>query len=89
MEHVEQHPDDLAYMKRSVRFIQACFQVHLQPDLWKAQNIAFVIHRENFARMNRKQDQGDEQAAQWLATFAQLFEVLNIRVHDYALVPQA
>jgi alpha-amylase/alpha-mannosidase (GH57 family) len=88
MEHVEQHPNDLTYMKRSVRFIQACFQVHLQPDLWKAQNIAFIIHRENFARLSRKQDQGDEHATQWLKTFAQLFEVLNIRVNNYASVPQ-
>ncbi len=88
MEHVEQQPDDLKYMKRAVRFIQACFQVHLQPDLWKAQNIAFIIHRENFARMSRKQDQGDEPATQWLTTFAQLFEVLNIRVSDYDSVPQ-
>ena len=88
MEHVEQHPDDLNYMKRAVRFIQASFQVHLQPDLWKAQNIAFIIHRENFARMSRKQDQGNEHATQWLKTFAQLFEVLNIRVYDDASVPQ-
>ncbi len=88
MENVEQHPDDLTYMKRTVRFIQACFQVHLQPDLWKAQNIAFIIHRENYARVSRKQDRGDEHATQWLATFAQLFEVLNIRVNDNASVPQ-
>jgi alpha-amylase/alpha-mannosidase (GH57 family) len=88
MEQVEQHPNDLAYMERAVQFIQACFQVHLQPDLWRAQNVAFIIHRENFVQMSRKQDRGEEHATRWLNTFAQLFEVLNIRVNDYASVPQ-
>ena len=43
---------------------------------------------KNFERMSRKQDQGDEHATQWLKTFDQLFEVLNIRVNDHASVPQ-
>ncbi len=85
---LEERPNDLARMQQTVQFIQACYQVHLQPDLWKAQNIAFIIHRENYARMVRKQDQGEEQATQWLATFVQLFEVLNIHVADHASVPQ-
>ena len=88
MEKLEENPNDLAKMRQAVQFIQACFRVRLDPDLWKAQNIAFIIHRENYARMARKQDQGEEKASQWLATFVQLFEVLNIHVADYASVPQ-
>ena len=88
MEKLEESPNDLTRMKQIVQFIKACYEVHLQPDLWKAQNIAFIIHRENYARMVRKQDQGEEQATQWLNTFVQLFEVLNIHMANYALIPQ-
>ena len=88
VEKLEETPNDLTLMKNAVQFIQACFKMHLQPDLWKAQNIAFIIHRENYSRMVRKQDQGEEKASQWLSTFLQLFEVLNIHVADYTMVPQ-
>ena len=88
MDALEKEPNNRERMQRAVDFIRACFRVHLQPDLWKAQNIAFIIHRESFARMSRKQDEGSEEAARWLSTFAELFEVLNIRVANRTSVPQ-
>ena len=88
MEALERSPNNLAAMQRAIDFIRACFRVHLDPDLWKAQNVAFIIHRENYDPMNQQQEQGDKSATQWMTTFRELFEVLNIRVADYESVPE-
>ncbi len=85
MEALQDNATSLEQLDQTVHFIQACFRVHLQPDLWKAQNIAFIIHRKHYADMHRR-PADEHEAARWLASFAQLFDVLNIHVSDQVSV---
>ncbi len=80
MELLLKHPDDLALLKKVVRLLRAVHQVHLTPDLWKAQNIAFVIQK-NFEKLLLSENFAyTEKQHQWTNTFRQLFEELNIKL---------
>ena len=85
MEKLLKHPDDLTLLKKIVRLLKAVHQVHLTPDLWKAQNIAFVIqHYFDEMLQNEKFSHADDHT-EWMVSFRELFQELNIKVKPATL----
>ena len=73
-------PNHLDVMGRVVAFLKIVKEVPLVPDLWHAQNIAFLLNRKYYTFMHEKFLQGDLAAQEWCAMFRQLYEGLKIKV---------
>ncbi len=87
MLELNEEPEHMELMKKIVRFIQATKHVQLEPDLWRAQNLAFLIHRQHFKNHEWDKDSGNKMSEQWCQLLANIFEELNIRVAEDSLVP--
>ncbi len=88
MKLFQHSPESDQLMRRVVQLIQVCRKVHLTPDLWEAQNIAFTIHRRNYHQKCQLRDENDREAQSWCNTFETLFQELNIHVVENSPVPQ-
>lgn len=88
MNELKDSPLNDRLMHKAVQFIQVSKKVHLTPDLWEAQNIAFNIHRNHYRNQCQQRDSGDEKSRTWCDTFEILFQELNINVAEDAPVPQ-
>jgi len=51
----------------------------LELDLWKAQNIYFLIGTQRYDEMEKRSNQRDSNAKTWLEHFNRLGEHLNVR----------
>ncbi|MEO0334495.1 MAG: DUF3536 domain-containing protein, partial [Bacteroidota bacterium] len=88
MKLFQHNPENDQLMRKVVQVIQVCRKVHLTPDLWEAQNIAFTIHRQNYYQKCQLRDENDREAQAWCNTFETLFQELNIHVVENSPVPQ-
>ncbi|WKN43456.1 DUF3536 domain-containing protein [Tunicatimonas pelagia] len=88
MRNFKNDPENDQLMHKVVQLIQACKKVHLAPDLWEAQNIAFTTYHQNYRQKCQLRDADDEEARAWCSAFETLFRELNIHVVDDAPVPQ-
>jgi len=88
MNQLKNDPLNDRLMHRTAQFIQVSRKVHLNPDLWEAQNIAFTLHRQHYPKQCEHRDKGDEKSRAWCDTFEVLFQELNIKVAEDAPLPQ-
>ncbi|MEM9832406.1 MAG: DUF3536 domain-containing protein [Bacteroidota bacterium] len=88
MKSFQHDPESDQLMRQVVQLIQVCRKVHLAPDLWEAQNIAFTVHRQNYHQKCKLRDNDDKEAQVWCNTFETLFQELNIHVVEDSPVPQ-
>lgn len=85
MLRLQQYPEDVAFMEKIAFCLEILNQLHLELDLWKAQNIYFDLGRTVFKDI-AGQASSDPLAARWVAAFSRLGGVLEIHVPDFALV---
>ncbi|MEQ9438619.1 MAG: DUF3536 domain-containing protein [Cyclobacteriaceae bacterium] len=88
MNRLKEDPLNDRLIGKVVKFIQVCKQVNLSPDLWEAQNIAFLIRRKHYLEQCHERDSGDGKAQVWCEVFESLFYELNILVTEDAPMPQ-
>nr|WKN36195.1 DUF3536 domain-containing protein [Tunicatimonas sp. TK19036] len=88
MRLLQNDPLNDSFMSKIVQFMLVCKQVQLSPDLWEAQNIAFIIHRKQYHKQCAARDAGDDKAQVWCDVFESLFQELNILVTEDVPVPQ-
>jgi len=72
-------PEDAALLKTIVDILRTLSIIPLELDLWKSQNIYFSIFTQQYDEMEKRSDQGDSIAKQWLGHFSKLGAYLNVR----------
>lgn len=87
MVQLKNDPENLELMKMIIKFIQATKDVKLDPDLWRAQNLAFLIHRKYYQKHYSARDNGNQVSEKWCELFANIFTELNIKVTEDSPVP--
>lgn len=89
MERFNAQPKDLLLMENIIKYIRAVKEVQLTPDLWRAQNLAFLIHKQHYKAQVEARNLDDQEAKKWLDLIADIFYELNIKVAEDSLIPSA
>jgi alpha-amylase/alpha-mannosidase (GH57 family) len=79
MEMVKQKPEDVEFIATTGSFLKVIGTLHLELDQWKAQNIYFDLCSEFSPFMEKKAENGDENAKKWLSLFDELGDYLMVR----------
>jgi len=79
MQTLSQAPDEVSVLETIENVFRILSALALQLDLWEAQNIYFSIGTQRYDEMEKRSDQGDSGAKQWLAHFNKLGAYLNVR----------
>ncbi len=85
MEAIEKTPEDIQLIKKAASLLNLSRKVGLAPDLWNAQNVAFLINRKQHQIMQIRSEQGDTNAGQWLEQFDGLVSKLGIKVQEQSV----
>jgi len=81
---LKEHPQDVDLMERIAMALELLGQLQLEIDLWKTQNMYFVMGRTIYPEI-AAQAAGDALAKRWAEAFAHLGEALKVNVT--ALLP--
>ena len=79
MYKMQDHPDDIELMKKITTAFELLDQLHLDLDVWTAQNIYFVMSRRTYPDMV-SQAKNDTLAQQWAAWFERLGDILQVNI---------
>jgi hypothetical protein len=73
-------PRDTKALERIESTLRLLSGLSLEIDLWKAQNVYFMIGRSEYDAIAQKAGEGDEKAGQWLERFSSLGDYLGVRI---------
>ncbi|MHB9027582.1 MAG: DUF3536 domain-containing protein [Candidatus Latescibacterota bacterium] len=82
---LSQYPDDIERVKRLNTLFQILQPLHLDLNLWEAQNCYLEIGKRLYKDHFHKAEAGDSAAEDWVAAFDELKDYLNIGEAEYAL----
>lgn len=80
MEILSEKYDDISLMERVINSIQLLETLGLQLDLWKAQNIYFIISKTLLENKNIQAEKGDINSQKWINLFKDLGAHLHIKI---------
>jgi hypothetical protein len=80
MEMFHTHRDNLSLMDKLVDRLRLMAELHLDLDLWKAQNVYFEISRTTMNDKKGQTERGDEQAKKWMGLFQDLGSLLYVNI---------
>jgi hypothetical protein len=80
MKQLGDNPKDIDLMKEIVSSLKVVRSFEADLDLWKAQNILFLISKGHLKKMHTKSDRGDKNAADWLKCFYDIEKYLQVRI---------
>src|SRR5690606_15232693 len=66
MEDLLTDPENLQLLNEIEISISTFNELEIPLDVWKAQNILFMIHEENYERIKKQADEEDEHSQKWL-----------------------
>jgi len=72
-------PEDTTLLETIGNVLRVLSTIPLELDLWKAQNIYFLIGTQRYDEMEKRSNQRDSNAKTWLEHFNRLGEHLNVR----------
>jgi hypothetical protein len=72
--------DNIPLMEKIVDRLRLTAELHLDLDLWKAQNIYFEISRTTMNDKKRQAERGDGPAKKWMEIFEDLGSFLYINI---------
>ena len=79
MTRLSEHPDNIQLMEKIIAILELLGQLHLDLDLWRAQNIYFAMGRRIYPDII-SQAGSDELAGRWVRLFEQLGEILLVNM---------
>jgi len=79
IEKLLQHPDNQQLLDNIVKLLRAIKLVQLSPDLWKAQNIAFVI-QNYLSKLSEDDKINVKENNRLIQAYQNLFDQLNIKI---------
>jgi len=74
------NPEDIAFLKELLAAAQMARSVPFPVDLWKVQNLYNEMLQSTFPEFQKRAQQGDESALEWLDQFVTLGQQLSMRV---------
>jgi alpha-amylase/alpha-mannosidase (GH57 family) len=80
MEQLFEDPEDVELMKRIVELLKMLKRIPLTLDLWKSENICFLIRRIYYEGFSYRSERGDEKSQTWISLFKTLYENLNMKM---------
>ncbi|MFA5260218.1 MAG: hypothetical protein WC450_03195, partial [Candidatus Omnitrophota bacterium] len=80
MEEFNMNSSELTPLKMVESFLRVCSPLHLNLDLWRAQNIYFSIGKDRCRNMKNRAELGDENAKTWVEYFDKLGHYLKVRI---------
>lgn len=80
MERGAEQPHETKALVILKEILESLQRLHLDLNLWKAQNIYFMLYRTVSPAMEKRAAEGDPQARRWLDTFTALAPLLSIKV---------
>ncbi len=79
LEDISNEPQNNKHLKLCVEVLKALLPLSLPLELWKAQNIYFVMNKEIYQTMRQRAQQKDEHSVEWVNLFEQLGQYLKVR----------
>lgn len=79
MQRIVDDPDDKTQFEYVCAIFRLIHSLHLDLDLWKAQNIYFSLSRDLYPDYEQKAEDGDIKAGLWLTAFESLAPFLNVK----------
>jgi hypothetical protein len=79
MGRLSDHPDNIQLMEKVIIILELLGQLHLDLDLWRAQNIYFAMGRKIYPDIIAQAGK-DELASRWAKFFEQLGEILLVNI---------
>ena len=86
MEDLTDNPTNLAVMRQIMRILHLFARTTVRPDLWRAQNLCFMVWRQQRAGHQQRADEGATSAQRWLEEFEALTAALNMKVERFVAV---
>jgi hypothetical protein len=78
MKKIEETPENLSLLKRFYNKVSILNNLHLDLNLWKAQNILFFIGKKLYKPIKQKAEQGDPTSREWTLYFERLATLLSV-----------
>ena len=75
-------PLELSHLRTLENALGLLGALPFQVNLWKIQNACYEIKQSTYPDYQRKAQQGNEKAAEWVNLFAALSEKLSVRVEE-------
>jgi alpha-amylase/alpha-mannosidase (GH57 family) len=82
---LSRHPDDIERVKRLNILFQIIQPMHLDLNIWEAQNCYLEIGKKFYKDYFQKAEMNDPVAEEWVTAFDELKEYLSIGEAEYAL----
>lgn len=80
MERLRDKPEDINLLQTINYMARALNDVHLQPSLWKSQNILFSLSKQYFSGIKARAEKGDDKAKMWLDLVQELENFMHVRI---------
>ena len=80
MEKLTANPEDITFLKELLAAAEMARSVPFHVDLWKVQNLYHEMLQSTYPEFQKRAQQGDEPATEWLDQFVALGQRLSIRV---------
>jgi alpha-amylase/alpha-mannosidase (GH57 family) len=73
-------PYNVETLERVERLVGLMNKLPIQMDLWRAQNIFYLLAKQHYQQIKAKSSFADEELIRWIAAFKRLSEYLKIKV---------
>ncbi len=73
-------PEDVALLERVERLVGLMNELPVHMDLWRAQNIFYLLAKQHYQQIKARSSIADEESIRWIAAFKRLSEYLKIKV---------
>ena len=80
VEEFEKDEGNISLIQETTALLQVMEKLPLSLDIWKAQNICFLMNKNYYDDYEQKAKQGDAEAQKWLDLFNTLTEKLNMKI---------
>ena len=82
MEILLTQPENLNLMNDIETSLDTLLKLKLELNIWKAQNILFMISKNSFANKKAQANNGNKKAIRWIELFQNLENFLKVRIED-------
>ncbi|RJP20385.1 MAG: DUF3536 domain-containing protein [Candidatus Abyssobacteria bacterium SURF_5] len=79
-EEIVQAPAQEALLERLQDVLDLVRRLPFEANLWKTQNLYYMLLRNQFPSVRKQADQQNEQARRWIRRFAAIGELLSVKV---------
>ena len=78
MEQLADDSENVELLELIARLLEIIYPLQLDLNLWKSQNILFVLGQEQYPQQLEKAEQGEETATEWASQYRRLAEYLHV-----------